>query len=38
MLRADGENPAYVADLEDDVAAITETATLRAQLGGPQVG
>jgi hypothetical protein len=47
MLRPLGENPAYVADLQDDVAASrvayvglanTEIATLRAQLGGPQVG
>jgi hypothetical protein len=42
-----GENAAYMAELQDDVAssraayvglAITEIATLRAQLGGPQVG
>jgi hypothetical protein len=42
-----GENGAYMADLQNDLAAsrvayiglaITEIATLRAQLGGPQVG
>jgi hypothetical protein len=40
-------DPAYMADLEDEIvaarrayvgAAITEIATLRAQLSGPQVG
>ena len=42
-----GENAAYMADLQQDLAAsrvayislaITEIATLRAQLDGPQVG
>ena len=42
-----GENALYMADLENDIAeshaayvglAVTEIATLRAQLGGPQVG
>lgn len=42
-----GENAAYMADLQEDLAAsrvayislaITEIATLRAQLDGPQVG
>jgi hypothetical protein len=42
-----GDNPLYMADLENDIAqshaayvglAVTEIATLRAQLGGPQVG
>jgi hypothetical protein len=42
-----GENALYMTDLENDIeasravyvgAAVTEIATLRAQLGGPQVG
>jgi hypothetical protein len=42
-----GENALYMADLENDIEAsralyiglaVTEIATLRAQLGGPQVG
>jgi hypothetical protein len=42
-----GENAVYMAELQSDLAAsrvayvglaITEIATLRAQLGGPQVG
>ena len=42
-----GDNTLYMADLENDIAqshaayvglAVTEIATLRAQLGGPQVG
>jgi hypothetical protein len=42
-----GENAAYMADLHQDLAAsrvayislaVTEIATLRAQLGAPQVG
>jgi hypothetical protein len=42
-----GENAVYMAQLQDDLAAsrvayvglaITEIATLRAQLAGPQVG
>jgi hypothetical protein len=42
-----GENALYMADLEQDIAtsratyvglAVTEIATLRGQLGGPQVG
>ena len=42
-----GENAVYMAELQHDLAAsciayvglaITEIATLRAQLGGPQVG
>ena len=42
-----GENALYMADLEYDIEAsravyvglaVTEIATLRAQLGGPQVG
>jgi hypothetical protein len=42
-----GENAVYMAGLQDDLAAsrvayvglaITEIATLRAQLGGPQLG
>jgi hypothetical protein len=42
-----GDNALYMADLENDIAqshaayvglAVTEIATLRAQLGGPQVG
>jgi hypothetical protein len=42
-----GDNALYMADLENDIAqshaayvglAITEIATLRAQLGAPQVG
>ena len=42
-----GENAVYMAELQDDLAAsrvayvglaITEIATLRAQLAGPQVG
>jgi hypothetical protein len=42
-----GENALYMADLEHDIEAsratymgivVTEIATLRAQLGGPQVG
>ena len=42
-----GENALYMADLQNDIEAnralyvglaVTEIATLRAQLGGPQVG
>jgi hypothetical protein len=42
-----GENALYMTDLENDIEAsratyiglaLTEIATLRAQLGGPQVG
>jgi hypothetical protein len=42
-----GENALYMTDLENDIEAsraryvglvVTEIATLRAQLGGPQVG
>ena len=42
-----GDNALYMADLESDIAesysayvglAVTEIATLRAQLSGPQVG
>lgn len=42
-----GDNALFMADLQDEIAnsraayvglAITEIATLRAQLGGPQVG
>jgi hypothetical protein len=42
-----GDNALYMTDLENDIAqshatyvglAVTEIATLRAQLGGPQVG
>jgi hypothetical protein len=42
-----GSNGLYMTDLENDIAAsqvayvslaVTEIATLRAQLGGPQVG
>jgi hypothetical protein len=42
-----GENALYMADLEQDIEAyralyvglaVTEIASLRAQLGGPQVG
>ena len=42
-----GENALYMADLENDIEAyralyvglaVTEIASLRAQLGGPQVG
>jgi hypothetical protein len=42
-----GDNALYMADLENDIAAshaayvglaVTEIASLRAQLGGPQVG
>jgi hypothetical protein len=42
-----GENALYMTDLQNDIAAsqvayvslaVTEIATLRAQLGGPQVG
>ena len=43
----EGLNSAYMADLEDEItvtrhayvgAAVTEIATLRAELSGPQVG
>ena len=42
-----GDNPLYMTDLDSDIEAsratyiglaLTEIATLRAQLGGPQVG
>jgi hypothetical protein len=42
-----GHSPAYMADLDDEIAqtrhayvgaAVTEIATLRAELSGPQVG